>query len=253
MYKSNPVYTQQLNVRDYERDICGGIPPWTLCNYLQMAAAQHAFELGWAFDQLAPRGLTWVLSRLWFSVESLPLKRRVLTVETWPCGTTPLTARRDFALKDSENGATLVKATSTWVMFNLKRRRPARIPKDIACTIPSTPPLVLPACQKISTSLNDMTKGEPFRVRLSDIDINGHVNNARHVEWAADALHQYRPDAKIARASLEFHGEANLNQRLQVCSLNHDAYASTHALKAVSGETPLALVHFTLSQENPKT
>ena len=121
-------------------------------------------------------------------------------------------------------------------MIDLERRRPTRLPDFIhALLIPNHeraldddfPKLTLPETFAHSCD---------FRVRYSDLDLNGHVNNIRYVEWAAETFpRDMRERSRLTGLEVHYRGETS-------CPDTVTAYAGTTdagtADAGPSGQTP---------------
>lgn len=185
--RAEGVFILPHSVRASETDLRGRLSLRGLCELLQECAGRHAAALGAGAGALGPQGLAWVLIQWSVQIEAWPAWRSDLAVETWPSGLTERTATRDFLLLDSR-GAILARATSHWVMLDLLRRRPVRMP-DAVREIPLAPRpralmeelLRLPAPETAGGSAE-------FAVRWSDLDANGHVNNLAYVEWIVESV-----------------------------------------------------------------
>ena len=177
-----------FQIRSYEVDFQRKVQPVTLLNYLQDVASEHAKGLGLSVTDLYPRNFTWVLSRYHIKIERYPLWGESIKVETWPSGRQRLLAIRDFEATD-EKGDTLVLATSSWILINLQNKRPLRLDDSL----PEYPVLdrrtieddfkPLPVLEKTDIEL-------PFRVRMSDLDLNTHVNHTVYIQWALETVPQ---------------------------------------------------------------
>ncbi|MFQ5570530.1 MAG: acyl-[acyl-carrier-protein] thioesterase [Rhodothermales bacterium] len=195
------IWTEPFRVRAYETDPHGLASIQTLCNYFQEAAGKHARAYGVSIDQLLEHDLTWVLSRLRVHIEAAPVWGDTVRLETWPAGVEGLYAMRDFifyTVSDEEHTPRCVgRGTSAWLVVDVHRKRPVRVP-------PSITEIILPererALPDAFTKLRPPPRAEHearFRVRYSDLDINQHVNNVRYAEWAVESvpdaiLHDYR-------------------------------------------------------------
>jgi medium-chain acyl-[acyl-carrier-protein] hydrolase len=135
----------------------------------------------------AKHQVAWLLNKWDIRIHAYPLFKDDVHVLTQPMAMRRVLANRRYVIED-EHGAPLVEADSLWVFVNLARRRPASIPEDIfrrygiaehADTLPTPRTAAIPARADVSRD---------FHVRKSDIDVNGHVNNIRYVDWAFDAL-----------------------------------------------------------------
>ena len=77
-------------------------------------------------------------------------------------------------------------------------------------------------------------------VRYSDIDINGHVNNARYVEWVCDLLGEKYFSAHTARGlDINYVGEARMGEDIRL-ELSENAGAHTIVARhAATGMTAI--------------
>jgi medium-chain acyl-[acyl-carrier-protein] hydrolase len=177
-------YSTTFLVHTYEVDFRAKALPLTLLNYLQDAAGEHAALLGFSVLDLLKRDLTWLLSRYHVRVLRYPAFGETITITTWPSGKQGIFALRDFEITDI-GGRTIGTATSSWVLWNIKLRQPARLeenlPDRVALdkrAVPDEFP-ALPACPPGGRELG-------FRVEMQDIDFNNHVNHPVYIQWALE-------------------------------------------------------------------
>ncbi len=185
--------------------------PAGVARILEQAAAQHAAALGVGIGDLRKSGRAWMLVQLGILARRWPDPGETLDVLTWPSRRTAgARAWREFEIR-SGSGEPLVEAASVWLIVDLERRRPVRLPrflleldfpdKETAVRLapPPEPPLHQPG---------------HFRrtVEPSDLDINNHVNNGKWLEWAEAAA-----DAEDALAvQFDFLEEARLGEEIHV-------------------------------------
>jgi medium-chain acyl-[acyl-carrier-protein] hydrolase len=178
-------YTANYFVHTYEVDFRARALPLTLLNYLQDAAGEHATRLGFSVLELLKRNLTWLLSRYHIRVRRYPSFGETVAVTTWPSGKQGIFALRDFEIADAD-GRIIGEATSSWVLWNLKLRQPARLEENLPDRAALDKRAVaddfgpLPACPVGGREL-------PFRVEMQDIDFNNHVNHPIYIQWALEA------------------------------------------------------------------
>jgi acyl-ACP thioesterase len=199
-------------VRSYETDPLRRLQVPTLCRLLQEAATAHAAELGVAVDALIGRGVAWVLSRLDLDVNRWPRGEDEIEIETWPAAMNRLFTERRFRMLDAEERE-LGTATTLWLVLDLERRRPVRLPSQVVDNLQRlglSPDLVRPA---ELTAPDSATVELDFTVRRSDVDLAGHANNTSFVEWAVEAV----PDEvwssfDLAELSIQFLAECRRGQ-----------------------------------------
>lgn len=209
-------WTEFYRVRSYEADANGRATPASLCNYLQEAAGNHASALGLSVEQLRLSGLTWMLSRLRLEAAQLPHWRDTISVETWPSGNQGLLAMREFIVR-SDSGEAIARATTAWLLIDLDRRRPARLPEEVlALRLPDRRPALTFTGDRVPAP-EDPHAEEPVIVRWTDMDVNEHVNNVRYVAWALDALPEdILRSCMLSALSVDFLSESHMGDRLRV-------------------------------------
>ncbi len=180
-------WEETFSIRSYEVEPGGRASVQAICQYLQEGASNHAKELGFSVENMIAHNLTWVMSRLHVEVDRYPTWRDRVKLTTWPSRQNGLMATREFLLH-APGGERLARATSAWLLIDLKRRRPVRLPDFIL-------ELLLPDRERaLEDSFAKMVPPEVdsyesrFDVRWSDLDLNAHVNNVRYVEWAIEGL-----------------------------------------------------------------
>ena len=180
--------TRDYRLRWMDFDRYGRMQPAAILDIFQDMAIMHAEELGIGRAAMLEKGVVWVVVRTKVEVVRNPSYNTVVTVRTWPHSLSKFSFIRDFSMRDDE-GNELVKATQEWVLMNFESRRFASAkdayhgPDDFddARAFESKP-----------RKLADFEpEGEPALVvvpRYTDIDVNGHVNNAMYANYVADAL-----------------------------------------------------------------
>jgi acyl-ACP thioesterase len=199
-------------IRPYDLNPNGQLSLKGLCDYFQDAADQHAYVLGFGFDQI-PSHLAWVMLRLRVEMEQYPKWRESVRVETSPNNINRLFAYRDYWLWSAE-GNLLGKATSQWIMIDVERRRPVRILdwvqdlhlNDSRRSISELPTLAQPQSFDFETT---------FRVRYSDMDIMGHTNNAVYANMIAESvpLHIIQ-NKQLKTLDVHFKAESKFNDMI---------------------------------------
>jgi medium-chain acyl-[acyl-carrier-protein] hydrolase len=159
-----------------------------LYGFLQDAAEENALALGFDTGTLLARNLTWMLLRLQLRIQFYPVDRRPILVETWPSGVQSRFAYREFRLKLPEEAEPFAVASSVWLLIDITKGRPVALDSVLSGKLTArTPPMVAGEFPRLRVEgLPSFTCD--FRVRLSDLDLNGHVNNVHYAEWLAEAV-----------------------------------------------------------------
>lgn len=179
-----PAYnSHRITVHSYEIDFNSRLNIFSLFNYFQEIAWEHAGLLHFGLEDLSKRNLFWVLSRVRVEIERLPLWTENITLITYPRGIDGLFALRDYEIYDSK-GEIIIKASSSWLILNAQTRRPIRI-NDLDLKFLTNDRSALSTnASKIADVNGKPVSTDTLSVKSSDIDVNYHVNNARYIEWA---------------------------------------------------------------------
>lgn len=181
-------YTEKLTVPCYDTDAAWRLKPASFMNMAQEAAGRHAVYLGFGYDDLIKNNTAWILSRVHVEFPDTPLWRDEITLTTWHKGLERLFFLRDFVLTDN-TGKVRAKAATSWLVLNLETRRLVRDPKLVEEGTVCRDNACAASAEKVQ-----MPKDiEPRHVMdhivaYSDIDTNGHANNAMYMQWAMDAV-----------------------------------------------------------------
>ncbi len=209
------VYSEHFRVRSYEVDPTGRLQVPILCKLLQEVAVTHAGMLGVAVETLLERGTAWVLSRMCLSLDRWPQGGDQITIETWPEAMSKLIVERRFALS-TRDGDPIGTVSTWWVVLDLERRRPVRLPSEAwdrfreyeIGSVPTKPgKLALP---------NPPERELVFSVRRSDVDLSGHANNTSFVEWVIEAVpDEIWGDCDLTGLDIQFLAECHQGQTVQ--------------------------------------
>ncbi len=202
--QKNGIWQEHFRIRADEMDRHGRLSPMALFNYLQEAAGRHAEHLGVGVKQLLTQKRNWMLSRFFLQIDTYPCYGDEITVHTWPRGVDRFFALRDFLVTDGAQEV-LARATSGWLMIDLEARRIMRLgtmldeytvhKRATEKTLEKLPPPLIHEAQ------------HEFRVRLSDIDVNRHVNSVAYLEWMLEAVPVSTQDSQVL-TSLEVNYQA---------------------------------------------
>lgn len=199
-----PIYRNQYKVSFLETDCTGRCRLSTLLAYSQQCAGEQCVLLGCGREALTEKGLFWAVTRLRMQVSRLPLEGETVTVETWPMPATKAAFPRSTVGYD-ENGGELFRAVSLWVLMDAGKRSlvlPSRSGVHVDGTVIGGE-LAIPGGLIPLDAPQSVTR----TVRFSQLDCNGHMNNARYLDWVCDLL------------PAQFHA-AHTPADLMICYLN---------------------------------
>lgn len=180
-------YIQEYTIPCYDTDASGRLKPASFMNLAQEAAGQHAVYLGFGYDDLIATNTAWILSRVHIRFVDTPMWKDDVVLTTWHKGANRLFFVRDFRLTDKD-GRTRVEATTSWLVMNLETRRLVRDPQLREGSECLEDVIATPAGKvQMPKDVEPQLMFEHL-VAYSDIDVNGHANNAMYMQWAMDAV-----------------------------------------------------------------
>lgn len=175
-------------IRTSELDFRKRIPPSVLYRCLQESAENHAVAYEFDSETLLQKGLTWVLLKIHLVVDEYPEGRQDIIVETWPSGLESRYAHRDFLVFLPGRQDPIARGASTWVLLDVARNRPSVVGDLLGDSHVVRRPRALEHPFPPVVPAGDVVRTLNVPVRLSDLDINDHVNNLHYVEWIVESV-----------------------------------------------------------------
>lgn len=160
----------------------------------QEVADSDAERLGFGYRQLHPYNKAWIIARMRFTVNEPAVWKENVRMETWHRGTIGPFFVRDYVLR-GEDGTIKISGVSSWVILDTMERKMERISEisGLVSTEASCDESSGELCPKIVFPRNMGRHICRTRtVSWSDIDRNGHTNNAMYISWAIDCLPRER-------------------------------------------------------------
>ncbi len=235
--------TTDFKVRSYEINPDGCVSLLEICNYLQESAGNHARMLGVAVDQLLEKDMTWVLSRMHVKVAEFPKWGETVCVKTWPAEVNRLFAIRDFELCDMQ-GRQIGAATTAWILVNIAKKRPMRLPQDIREFHPEKPVRALNDDFPKLPIVESPDHETDFSVRFADLDLNRHANNAAYVKWVLEsAPAEILENHRVTELEIEYKNESVFGEKIRSTSalFSSDEPSSTYVHQVFAEEKNIEL------------
>lgn len=178
---------KEYPVHVYDTGPDGKASLYSLLNFMQDIASEHAVKLGFGRDDLMKHNHFWVLSRMYAVIYDLPLWNDKIIVRTWPNGTDKLFAMRNYEVFFPD-GRPVASALSSWLIVDRttkKIQRPGDLLTQFRSEMDQENSSVRAAGKLAWSSKNEQTSGS-FRVKISDLDVNLHTNNVNYLKWVSD-------------------------------------------------------------------
>lgn len=205
-----PIYQLSFCVDDLHADRFGRLKSSSILYFVQEAAGRHWQHIEGETNQHC--GLYWVIIRHRVQVTRLPRKGETVRLETWPMPTTRVAYPRSVVAYD-ERGGELFRSISLWVLMD---------PETRAMVLPDKSGVLVKGILRGNElpsprSLAPASLGAQVErtVRFTDLDVNGHMNNARYLDWLADLLPgSFHQEHTIQDMTLGYMAEALEDDRL---------------------------------------
>ncbi len=209
-----PQIKEDYRITSADADFCRQLKVSSLIDLFIQTAWKHAEIMGYGVKNMDESGLAWMLVRLHVKIDSLPKWNEQLSITTWPKGIRRLFYLRDF-LVHNEKGETIVKATSEWLMIDIRAKRPKlKDPESIAFKMN----IGLHALENEIAALESpdkTTENFEFSARYSDLDLNRHVTASRYIDWMFDTFDcAFLENHKCRELILNYLHEISFNEKV---------------------------------------
>jgi len=245
-------WKDDYTIHSYEVDPKGCVTLPMLCQFMQESAWQHAQHLGVGYSHLMEKNLLWVLSRQLISINSFPQWGDTIRVETWPTGNDRLLCYRDFRLLNERHQVFGV-ATTAWFVIDAIKRRPQRTDSYFAIAIEDAEHVFSRKPAKIAP-LKSRDRLRHISVGYKDLDINGHVNNVRYVEWILEGFpFEFQKHHRVEEMEISYLLEARCDDTITICCERKNAFSFLHTLIRANDGAELCRAKTKWGEETPST
>lgn len=223
----------RLRWLDFDR--YGRIQPVSVLDLCQDVATLQAENMGIGRDAMLERGVFWAAIRMRYEIVKPPEHHAVVRVKTWPHSPTNFSFMRDFCIS-SQSGEAFVKASTEWVLMNAETRKFERLrdhyseegDEYLADRMFDSKPRKLASFDEGNRPVVTMAPA------FSDIDFNGHVNNARYLHFVVDAL-DLGPESAIRSMQIDYRHEVMPDVPLHVHTLVENGHAQAKGVRDDGG------------------
>ena len=208
------VYTDNFTVTDLQCDRFGRLKPSAILWFVQEMAGRHCQILHLDWNTLASKGMFWAIIRHRVQITRMPKKGEQVRIETWPMPTTRGAYPRNVVAFD-EAGNELFRTTSVWVLMDMESRAmilPGKSGVEVSGVLRGGE---LPSPGSLAPV--QLSGVQERAVRFTDLDLNGHMNNCRYLDWAADLLpSDFHKDHTVKDFTLGYLSEAREGDSLRI-------------------------------------
>ncbi len=184
---SGSIFESAFQLGTSECDLSGFWKISSIAEILQNTANRHSIKLSMWHNNLKIPNLAWVVSKSNIMIERYACIGETISVKTYTKGIRALYCPRYFIVYD-ENKRIIARAGSLMSIIDRTSRK-ALSPTGVGFVIPEANDIE-PAI-KFQFKKKDISGNKIqllYKPKYSDIDVNGHVNNARYLDWICNAF-----------------------------------------------------------------
>ena len=206
-------HQESYRIRRIDCDRRLQLRPATMFAYFQECGFGHCRAVGLDADELIAKGYAWYFIQIRLTVDRYPMAYETTSVRTWPSLLSGIRAVREFEMID-DNGRVCASATSRWLLIDLERGRPVRIPSFIEDAFSTDPARAVEHAFPRLSVVESPNHFGTIQVRLSDLDLNNHANTGVYFDWLMEGVDthwvdKYDPiDIEILFRQEASHGDA---------------------------------------------
>lgn len=209
-----PIYERTFPVTAGDTDRHGRLKSSRILWMLQEVAGDHSTLLGTDRESLMRKNLFWAVIRHRVQITRLPGKNEKITVQTWPMPTTRTAYPRSTVAYD-EQGNECFRGISLWVLMDAESRAMV-LPGKSGVTVNGLltgSELAAPGSMALQNAPLQMRR----TVRYSDLDVNGHMNNCRYMDWVSDTLPgTFHASHRVSEFTVNYLSEARESEELRL-------------------------------------
>ena len=207
------VYETRLTLKSRDVDPYQNIRLSKLAELLQEASIAHTEELGFDRTKTLDKGLLWIIIQQRLQIRRLPRYDETVVVKSWPGEMMHVLFPRYYQV-ETEAGEVLVRSSALWMLISSETRGMI-FPEQWGVIIGGVttgeeiplPETVQPLECHSSATLN---------VGFSLCDLNGHMNNTRYFDLAADRIPDFAAGKMPKEIGVQYTSEARLGTVIRI-------------------------------------
>lgn len=242
-------FDKEYTIHVYETGPKGLLTVFSLFDYFQDIASDHATVLGYGREDLLKENNFWVLSRIYAEVAEWPAWGEKIAIRTWPRGADKLFALRDYEVKNGDQNV-IARATSSWLIIDRDTRRIKR--PDSTLNHLNAEMYGGNALQRNAEKLLPLPEGSPvkysYNVTVSDLDVNLHTNNVRYLERVIDSYDLgFVMNKTPISVEINYLAESHFNENISIINSaeQDDNNIINHSILRTSDNTELCRLRVT--------
>ena len=182
----------------------------------QEAGEKQLLELGMGHERLWQEGMVFLLAKMAVDIPQTPRYQQEILVETCPLPVKGAAFQRETVMSDRATGQKLVQIYTSWMLVDTrgwKVLRPSAFPYTMVRGEMDADPSIFK--WKVDTAAGQVVGVRP--IYYSDLDNNGHANNAVYGDIATDFLPTgILQEKEVAAFRIHYQKEGSLGEELTI-------------------------------------
>ena len=188
------MFKEKIKITSNDVDKFLNLKVSSLFKFFQQVSTDHAEVIHVGTADTIDKGMCWVMLRMEVKIYDYPKINEEVIVSTHPGAVDRFIFSRFYQLY-SKKGKLLASGSSTWAVINMSTRRIVPRPFENGIMKGESSKDDIPLPEKIVYS--ELEKIETRLIRNSDIDLNGHLNNTKYIDFILDTKEPGYFDKKI--------------------------------------------------------
>lgn len=178
------MYKEEVVISSNDIDASLHVKIASLMRIIQDVIMHHTEVIGVGQSETIDKNIIWVVTRFKMEINRLPKYQEKVVIKTYPGQTTAILYPRFLYIEDM-NGNVIFRLSSIWALLNKETRQitNSKIIADRIIAESRDDQLALP--EKVNLD-EDMVLKETRKVHYSDVDLNGHLNFTKYIEYFED-------------------------------------------------------------------
>ena len=180
-------YEKKLVIRSEQVDMTRHLRMAELFRLLMEVSIAHTEDLGCTRAETLDKGLLWIITRQLVEIDEMPEYDDEITLRGWQGDMMHVFFPRFYEIE--KEGRVIVRAQALWALIDQETRE-IIMPEDYGIELPGRPgsdDMFLTAIV-IPESAGEPVSCTETVTRFSQMDINGHMNNASYFDMIDDAV-----------------------------------------------------------------
>ena len=155
----------------------------SIFQFFQIVSTNHSELLGLGKKETWDKGMCWVITRMKVTIYKIPKMLDTVIVKTHPGEIMSFLFPRYYQIY-SEDGELLVAGSACWTLLDARTHKVIIAPVSTVAYPSEKHPDDISLPERVLG--DDLSLVDTRKARYSDIDLNGHVNNVKYIEYIVD-------------------------------------------------------------------